>query len=137
MQEWKIKQEIFHRLNKEHTDDLNKVEITECTPAQTLDYAIEYFTNDQLGWVYPAKSYVVAICYSMWLTRYFGGNFWDYLNDPDLLYNNDPYYVPYNDDKETYDSIVNAVGLGFDPRLGVIPDIKEYFDKEFMIDDRK
>jgi len=25
--EWKIKQDIYHRLNTEHTDDLNKVDI--------------------------------------------------------------------------------------------------------------
>ena len=85
-QDWKIRQEIYHRLNPEHSDDLKKVNIVICPDSQIVDYAIEYFSNDQLGWVYPAKSYVVAICYSLWLTKDWGGNVWDYLDDPDLLY---------------------------------------------------
>lgn len=133
--EWKVRQEIYHRLNTVHCDDLKSVDINEVPSSQVLDYAIEYFTNDKLGWVYPSKSYVVAICYSLWLTKEFGGNFWDYLNDPDLLYGNDPYFVPYKEDQGTYDSIINSVGLGFDQRLGIIPDIRKYFEEEFMLND--
>ena len=135
-QDWKIRQEIYHRLHTDYTDDLNKVKISECPGSQTLDYAIEYFTNDKLGWVYPAKSYVVGICYALWLTKDFGGNFWEYLNDPDLLYRNDPYFVPYDEDRKTYDSIIDTVGLGFDQRLGVVPDIRHYYEEEFMLNDR-
>ena len=111
-QDWKIRQEIYHRLHTDYTDDLNKVKISECPDSQTLDYAIEYFTNDKLGWVYPAKSYVVGICYALWLTKDFGGNFWEYLNDPDLLYRNDPYFVPYDEDKKTYDKSVVCYSRG-------------------------
>jgi len=64
-----------------------------------------------------------------------GGNFWEYLDDPDLLYGNDPYFVPYSQDKGTYDCIINSVGLGFDQRLGVIPDVRKYYEEEFMLND--
>ena len=44
--EWKIRQEIYHRLNVNHTDDLKSVKIQEVPEGQVLDYAIEYFTNE-------------------------------------------------------------------------------------------
>ena len=135
MKDWKVRQEIYHRLNSDHSDDLNRVEIQECPDSQILDYAIEYFTNDKIGWVYPAKSYVVGICYALWLTKDFGGGFYEYLNDPELLYGNDPYFVPYDKDQQTYDNIINSVGLGFDQRVGVIPDIRHYYEEEFMLND--
>ena len=132
MKEWKIRQEIFHRLNTDHNDDLSlhTVEIKD----DIVENAIKYFTTTELGWVYPAKSYVVAICYARWLNQYFNEDFYECLNDPDLLYNNDPYYIPYEQDKDTYNKILTAVGFDFDETAGVTPDIKTYFLKEFDLD---
>jgi hypothetical protein len=129
MKEWKIRQEIFHRLNTEHDDDLSlhKVEVRD----EIVENAVKYFTTTELGWVYPAKSYVVAICYARWLNQHFGEDFYESLNDPELLHGNDPYYVPYEQDKDTYNKILNAVGFDFDEEIGIIPDVKMYFLKEF------
>ena len=131
MKEWKVRQAIYHKLNNEHDDDLSnfKVEITD-THVQD---AVRYFTSTDIGWVYPAKSYVVAICYARWLLEYFGEDFYEALNDPDLLYGNDPYFVPYEEDKDTYNKILDIVGFSFDDTVGVIPDIKQYFIEEFQI----
>ena len=132
MKEWKVRQEIYHRLHKEHSDDLSKfdIEITE----NVVEDAVRYFKTRDIGWVYPSKSYMVGICYAKWLSKEFGGNPMDYLVEPDLLHGNDPYYVEYDRDKETYDGILNIIGWGFDESLGLVPDVKEYFKDEFMLD---
>ena len=129
MKEWKIRQEIFHRLNTDHDDDLSlhTVEVRD----EIVENAIKYFTTTELGWVYPAKSYVVAICYARWLNQHFSEDFYESLNDPELLHGNDPYYVPYEQDKDTYNKILNAVGFDFNEKIGIIPDVKMYFLKEF------
>jgi hypothetical protein len=132
MKEWKIRQEIFHRLNTDHDDDLSlhTVEIKD----DIVENAVKYFTTNELGWVYPAKSYVVAICYARWLNQHFNEDFYESLNDPDLLHGNDPYYVPYEQDKDTYNKILNAVGFNFNEDIGIVSDVKMYFLKEFDLD---
>lgn len=132
MDDWKIRQEIYYRLNKIFDDDLNdkNIEFTK----NVVEYAVLYFKNRDLGWIYPSKSYMVAICYSKWLSQHFGGDPLDYLSDSELLYNNDPYFLPYNSDKKTYDKILeNIGGWNFSDDTGMIPDVKRYFLDEFMI----
>jgi hypothetical protein len=132
MKDWKVKQEIFHRLNNKYEDDLNDKDIE--LNADIVENAVKYFTTTELGWVYPAKSYVVGICYAKWISELYSENFYDLLNDGDLLYGNDPYFTPYNQNKKDYDAIIKIVGLNFDENIGIIPDIKEYFIKEFNYD---
>lgn len=133
MNDWKIRQELYHRINREHDDDLNNftIELTD----NIVENAVKYFTDRNLGWVYPSKSYMVAICYSRWLSRFFGDIPENYLNDPSLLYNNDFYFVEYTKDPDTYHSILNAInGWNFDESAGMIPDVYSYFIKEFLLD---
>jgi hypothetical protein len=132
MKDWKVKQEIFHRLNNKYEDDLNDKDIE--LNADIVENAVKYFTTTELGWVYPAKSYVVGICYAKWISELYSENFYEILNDEDLLYRNDPYFIPYNQNKKDYDTIIKIVGLNFDENIGIIPDIKEYFIKEFNYD---
>lgn len=132
MKDWKVQQAIYHKLNQWHDDDLSLYDI-ELDP-EIVDNALLYFKTTDLGWVYPAKSYVVGICYAKWLNQYFAEDFYTALNDKDLLFGNDPYFVPYEEDKDTYNAILNAVGFDFDESIGIIPDVKEYFKEEFGID---
>lgn len=130
MQEWKIKQEIYHRLNTEHSDDLKNVDaiITD----NIIDNAVRYFQNPHMGWVWPAKSYVVGICYAKWLSEIYGGDPIEYLNDPMLLYGNDPYFVTYTGNEYTYNEILSKInGWNFNSSAGIIPDIRHYFELEF------
>lgn len=134
MKQWKINQEIYHRLNTIHDDDLNnlKYEITD----NVVEYAVKYFTDKDIGWIYPSKSYMVAICYAKWLSQIYGGKELDYLNEDDLLYSNDPYFVPYDQDSQTYDKILNEIGgWFFDESKGIVPDVRQYFVKEFMLNE--
>ena len=129
MKEWKIKQEIFHRLHKKYDDDLKlfDIEVTD----NVIEKSIEYFNNDKLGWVYPSKSYVVAICYAKWISQDFNENFYEILNDENLLSGNDPYFLPYEKSKKIYDDILKIIG-DFDQSLGIIPDIRKYYEEEIL-----
>lgn len=130
MKDWKIKQEIFYRLNGDDpfSDDLSDkpVEMVDEIPAT----AIRYFYERDIGWLYPAKSYAVGVLYAKWISEEFGEDFYEVLDDPELLYGNDPYFVPYSSDRENYDKIIAAVPQ---EKLGMIPDIRQYFEQEFML----
>lgn len=131
MEDWKVRQEIYHRINPIHADDLNNFDI-ELTD-DVVKYAVEYFNSRDLGWVYPSKSYMVGICYSRFLSEHFGGRPLEYLEDPNLLYGNDPYFVEYSRDPKTYHQILIRVGWDFDVTKGMVPDVYQYFKEEFMI----
>jgi hypothetical protein len=134
MEDWKIRQELYHRLNTVHGDDLNDKDIV-ITDNLVAD-AVRYFKEDDLGWIYPSKSYMVAICYARWLSEEFSGNPIDYLNDIDLLFGNDPYFLTYDEDDITYNQILSYIGgWQFDETKGYVPDVKSYFLEEFMIND--
>jgi hypothetical protein len=130
MKEWKIKQEIFHRLNKKYDDDLKlfDIEVTK----NIVEKALEYFVNDEMGWVYPSKSYVVAICYAKWISQDFNEDFYDVLNDENLLAKNDPYFLPYEKSKKIYDEIIEEMGFSYDETKGIIPDIRKYYEQEIL-----
>jgi len=133
MKEWKINQELYHRLHNEHSDSLDDKELLLVSRHEdVVDFAVQYFTQDP-GWVYPSKSYVVAICYALWISKDFGEDFVELLDDPDLLYGNDPYFKPYNESKDVYNDIIDKVGLDFDETQGVIADIKQYYKDEILL----
>jgi hypothetical protein len=78
---------------------------------------------------------MVGICYARWLANEFGNTPDYYLNDSMLLYGNDPYFVEYHKDPITYDNILAQInGWNFNESSGLVPDVKEYFLKEFLID---
>lgn len=93
------------------------------------DQVVDFFlTESEL--IYPAKSYFVAIVYAKCLEKYFGGSFFEYLNDPELL-PDDTYFKIYSQDKSTYDNIINRIG-----DIWQYPSICKtvnYFKKEFLI----
>ena len=129
--EWKIRQEIYHRLNIEHSDDLNTKDVE--MSDNIIDNAVRYFREQHVGWIYPAKSYMVAICYARWLAREFGSRPIEYLDDPELLYNNDPHFVQYSKNLQAYNYILYQVGWDFDESKGMVPDVYQYFKEEFML----
>lgn len=133
MQQWKARQNASQLTaqitGKQHRDDLTDVEVL-WRPDNIVEDALRHFNERVDEWIYPAKSYFVAICYAQWITEEFNENFIEVLNDPDLL-PDDPYYIPYTLAPGTYDSIIEQ--LVFDDRAGMVPDVKEYFDEEFLI----
>ena len=134
MKDWKIKQEIYHRLNTNFTDSADNFDIE--ISNDIIDNAVRYFQTTDIGWIWPAKSYMVGICYAKWLSEEFGGDPFEYLEDPELLYGNDPYYVNYSSDPVSYDKILEQInGWNFNNTLGVVPQVRHYFDLEFGFKD--
>lgn len=132
MEEWKMRQEVFHRLNTEFDDDLNDKEIV--IEEEIVEWAIKYFRQKDLGWIYPAKSYMVAICYARWISEEFGGDPFLILDEEDLLFGNDPYFQRYSNDPGTYHKILNRVGWwNFNEASGFVPDVRRYFEEEFLL----
>lgn len=128
MNEWKIKQDIYHRLNKDHKDDLTTVNVV--ITDNIKEDALKHFDQRVDEWIYPAKSYFVAFCYAYWISVDYNEDFWELLKDPALLYNNDPYFKPYNDETaEIYDYLFDRVDWPI-PMRGMVPDVKEYYDAE-------
>lgn len=128
MKEWKVSQKIYHALNQDFKDDLNNVDIV--TTDDVVGQAVRHFYEKIDQWIYPSKSFFVAICYAKWISEDFGDDFYETLDDPDLLYGNDPYFVPYRQNQKVYDAIIDAVGLDFDQTSGMVPDVREYYDEE-------
>lgn len=131
----KIRQELFHHLNP-HPSDLNvDIPLVEMQPRQLANYVIDYFFDPVHIILYPAKSYAVAVIYSMLLEQYFSIPIKTSLRDPHLLFGNDYHYRPYQHNKEVYDIILKHMngfhGLVYEvPQVGATVD---YFLQEFFI----
>lgn len=124
-EELKAKRKLSYLLNI--WDDVNLPYIFNNDNVE--DQVVNFFlTESEL--IYPAKSYFVAIVYAKCLEKYFGGNFFEYLNDSELL-PDDTYFKIYSQDKSTYDNIINRIG-----DIWQYPSICKtvnYFKKEFLI----
>lgn len=124
-EELKAKRKLSYLLNI--WDDVNLPYIFNNDNVE--DQVVDFFlTESEL--IYPAKSYFVAIVYAKCLEKYFGGGFFEYLNDPELL-PDDTYFKVYSQDKSTYDNIINRIG-----DIWQYPSICKtvnYFKKEFLI----
>lgn len=124
-EELKAKRKLSYLLNI--WDDVNLPYIFNNDNVE--DQVVDFFlTESEL--VYPAKSYFVAIVYAKCLEKYFGGSFFEYLNDPELL-PDDTFFKVYSQDKSTYDNIINRIGDIW--KYPSICKTVNYFKKEFLI----
>ncbi|RLA63445.1 MAG: hypothetical protein DRQ88_12415 [Epsilonproteobacteria bacterium] len=135
MKEWKTRQELYHRMFTDHSDVFTQFEIELNYDKDTIiKRALEYPTVQSELLYYPAKSYAVGIIFAHKISEKFNEDFYETLNDPDLLYKNDPYFVPYQSDKSTYDRIISEFPLSSLDQLSTPNLVKtlEYFEKEFL-----
>lgn len=142
MKEWQIRHKIFHQVlsHLDMGDDLSKETIIEEHDQQSIiKRATEYPRIQTKELYYPGKSYAVAIIFAKLLEIHFGEDFFESLSHEQLLYENDPYFCTYPEDKETYDQIINNFPFEFitKPSLGSKNFQKtcEYFMKEFLLHD--
>ena len=128
-----MKEELKNRRNLSYLindwDDVNL--------PYTFDYnniskqVIDFFINGS-ELLFPAKSYFVAIIYAKCLEKYFDEDFYESLNDKELL-KDDYYFVPYGEDKETYDNIL--ININNIWNYDSVNKTVNYFKKEFLIND--
>lgn len=131
MKEWKIRQFVYHKIHTNFSDNLNNVSVV-YSEENIVDDAVMHFHEKVDDWLYPAKSYFVAICYAYWLAQDYGEEFFEVLNDPDLLYGNDPYFKTYREAPEIYDAILGQIELP--PKDGMVPDVRKYYNAECGIE---
>ena len=140
MQEHKVRQQVYHKLEK--IDDLIEdkgYEVREYDSDTDLACAvIDYFTDELNTLIYPAKSYAVAIIYSMLLDEHFGVPFDESINDPDLFMGTDKFFVPmYQNERVYVEAIEYLDKYGYlDPLPTHWPQIAttiDFFKKEFYL----
>lgn len=134
MKKWKQIQRYYNATKsiEEMDDNLSNFDIVIVDRKDLVENILMHFSILPDKFYYPSKAYVVAIVYARLISENFNEEFYDVLNDEELLNNNDKYYVPYNKDKEVYDSVLSKIGLYFDMDKATQSAIKKYFNKEFM-----
>ena len=92
---------------------------------------IKFFNTKSLL-IYPAKSYFVAIVYAKCIEKYFHINFYDALNDEELL-PDDKYFKTYNESKDIYDKVLESIGDIY--KYDSIDKTVKYFKQEYLINE--
>lgn len=126
---YKDYQRLYNELVQEHPDDFGNFEYIE--EEEIVQNALKYFDSATFPLIYPAKSYAVALIYAFKIKEVYGVPVLETLNDPDLFLGQDPYFVPYSCDPESYQGIIAALqdrpgwlGQGWAPKS------VEYFNLE-------
>ena len=92
---------------------------------------IKFFNTKSLL-IYPAKSYFVAIVYAKCIEKYFHINFYDALNDEELL-PDDKYFKTYNESKDIYDKVLESIDNIY--KYDSIDKTVKYFKQEYLINE--
>ena len=92
---------------------------------------IKFFNTKSLL-IYPAKSYFVAIIYAKCIEKYFHINFYDALNDKELL-PDDKYFKTYNESKDIYDKVLESIDNIY--KYDSIDKTVKYFKQEYLINE--
>jgi hypothetical protein len=138
----KIRQHISNSLDKDTTDKLIDKKIIYET-RHIKESIQEYFSINTACFIYPAKSYIVATCYSCWLVNLAKKedvkiSHFDLLNDESFLYNNDPYFSVYKSSEALYNYIFDYIkknNIGLESKI--VSEIFEYFVKEYRLTDNE
>lgn len=137
MKEHKVRQNLYHKLaDIEDYVAEEEYEVHEFTDEQLVESVVRHFAEKVDTLIYPSKSYFVAIMYAALLQYHFGVDFYEALNDPSLLYDNDKFFVPYNKNGHVYDAILDRIPLTELKQLNHLPQVEatiDYFNKEFML----
>ena len=140
MKEHYIRQQMFHTVEQtdDWLEDLDYIEELELSDEQLIMAITTYFLTPIKVMTFPAKSYAVAIIYSLLLQKYFSVPFFESLDDDNLLYGTDKYFVPYHKSKKIYDHVLyNLLNLNkhniLDESIPQIQATIQYFKKEFYI----
>lgn len=140
MKDYKIIQYQNLKL-KDYNDDLSVLtfKVIEMNDSELISEITSYFFTDKEILVFPAKSYAVAIIYSLLIEKYFSTPFYDSLSDENLFWNSDKYFVSYQHAKHIYDKVLITLKKDrhFDVENIPLENVKktiEFFKQEFGLD---
>ena len=141
MKEWKIRQQMYDRTWHDHDDLINYLSYVD-TSELGFDPSFAGQIGSYFMWqweilIYPEKSYAVAMVYAKLLEKYFGENFYEVLDDQDLLLG-DKFFVRYSHNKTVYDTLIGIVTKydKWDFENSQIPQVLatvDYFKTEFSV----
>ena len=127
--DWKYRRKLSYLINDFNDTGLDYTVKKYSSDEELVNEIVDFFISGS-KLIYPAKSYFVAIVYAKLLECYFNENFYDCLNDKELL-PDDYFFVPYNRNRNVYNAVLSRIG---DPlEYKAAEKSKEYFYQEFLI----
>ena len=128
--DWKYRRKLSYLINDFNDTGLDYTVKKYGSDEELVNEIVDFFISGS-KLIYPAKSYFVAIVYAKLLEEYFNENFYDCLNDKELL-PDDYFFVPYNRNRNVYNAVLSKIG---DPlEYKAAEKTKEYFYQEFLLD---
>ena len=128
--DYKERRKLSYLINAFDDIDLDYIYIKQ-SKEDLVKLIIKFFNTESLL-IYPAKSYFVAIVYAKCIEKYFHINFYDALNDEELL-PDDKYFKTYNESKDIYDKVLESIGDIH--QYDSIDKTVKYFKQEYLIDE--
>ena len=139
MKEYTYRRTVFYQLHANHDwqDDHDNFDI-KIRPdnSNVVEDAVSYLKTGEPHTHFPGAARAVAVAAAYLVAENFNENFYDVLNDKNLMHDNDPYFLPYSEDKETYDKIIEKVGndINWDSfRMGLT---KKLILEEYLLDEK-
>ena len=74
-----------------------------------VEDAVGYLTDGSTYLRFPGAARAVAVAAADFVERHFGEDFYEVLDDPNLMHGNDPYFKRYSEDRPVYDAILRRV----------------------------
>ena len=128
--DYKERRKLSYLINTFDDIDLDYIYIKQ-SKEDLVKLIIKFFNTESLL-IYPAKSYFVAIVYAKCIEKYFHINFYDALNDEELL-PDDKYFKTYNESKDIYDKVLESIGDIY--QYDSIDKTVKYFKQEYLINE--
>ena len=128
--DYKERRKLSYLINAFDDIDLDYIYIKQ-SKEDLVKLIIKFFNTESLL-IYPAKSYFVAIVYAKCIEKYFHINFYDVLNDEELL-PDDKYFKTYNESKDIYDKVLESIGDIY--KYDSIDKTVKYFKQEYLINE--
>ena len=128
--DYKERRKLSYLINAFDDIDLDYIYIKQ-SKEDLIKLIIKFFNTKSLL-IYPAKSYFVAIVYAKCIEKYFHINFYDALNDEELL-PDDKYFKTYDESKDIYDKVLESIGDIY--QYDSIDKTVKYFKQEYLIDE--
>ena len=128
--DWKYRRKLSYLIHDFNDTGLDYTVKKYGSDEELVNEIVDFFISGS-KLIYPAKSYFVAIVYAKLLECYFNENFYDCLDDEELL-PDDYFFVPYNRNRNVYNAVLSKIG---DPlEYKAAEKTKEYFYQEFLLD---
>lgn len=110
MKEYEYRRTVFYQLHgHESFEDEHKNFDYTIENETVVQDAVTYLLDGTSYLRFPGAARAVAIAVADLISREFGEDFFETLNQSSLMNNNDPFFKTYNEDQSTYDAILEKV----------------------------